>query len=50
VRKIFYWIIIGGFILAGCDKDKDNIPDCSGDVVREYKPGENDIFFLVKWN
>jgi len=104
MRKILYWILISGFILAGCDKDKDTIPDCNienpleelewlkdvknsltncscqisifqgkykektvyylmlndplcnsvfhvvlwdcnGDVVREYKPGENDLFF-----
>lgn len=24
-----YWILISGFILAGCDKDKDAIPECN---------------------
>jgi hypothetical protein len=104
MRKILRCIFICGFILAGCDKDKDNIHDCStenpleelgwlkdvknsltnctcqisifqgkyeektvyylmmndplcnsvfhvvlwdcnGDIVKDYKPGENDMFF-----
>ncbi len=104
MRTILYFIFICGFVLAGCEKSKDTIPecnvdnpieeltwlkdvkdaltnctcqisifqgkyegktvfylmdndplcnsvfhvvlwDCNGEVVREYKPGENDTFF-----
>lgn len=104
MSKILYGIFICGFILAGCEKNKDTIPecnvenpieklawlkdvkdsftnctcqisifqgkykeqtvfyvmmndplcngvfhvvlwDCNGDFVKEYKPGENDIFY-----